>query len=74
VSRRRTKADTAWGWVLKVTGLGTFIVGGVIVPLYRYGRLDWGTLAAGVLLALGGSAREWLDFLARREQVQEPPE
>jgi hypothetical protein len=66
VARTTTKLDRAWRWVLKLTGWGTFVVGGVAVPLIRYGRLDFGTLAAGMILALGGSAEQMLEFLSRR--------
>lgn len=63
---RKTKAEGAWAWLLKLTGWATFVVGGVLVPLWRNGRLDYGTLAIGTMLALGGSADRLLDILSSR--------
>lgn len=62
---RKTRTESAWGWVLKLTGWGTFVVGGVVVPLMRFGRVDYGTLAIGTILALGGSADRLMDLLGR---------
>jgi hypothetical protein len=62
---RKTKTEAAWAWVLKLTGWGTFVIGGVVVPLARFGRVDYGTLAIGTILALGGSADRLLDMLSR---------
>lgn len=67
-SRRATKMEGAWGWILRLTGLGTFVVGGVVVPLARFGRVDYGTLAIGTMLALGGSAERLLDVLMSRHK------
>lgn len=54
---------SAWAWVLKLTGWGTFVIGGVIVPLIRFGRVDFGTLAIGVILAIGGSSDRLVQIL-----------
>lgn len=58
--------------MLKLTGWGTFVVGGVIVPLWRFGRVDYGTLAIGTILAIGGSADRLLDILSSRQDRQPP--
>lgn len=62
---RRTRPDQLWSWVLKLTGWGTFVIGGVVVPLVQFGRVDYGTLAIGTLLALGGSADRLMDMFGR---------
>jgi hypothetical protein len=59
-------AGSVWSWVLKITGWGTFVIGGVVVPLARHGRVEFGTLIVGTVLAIAGSSDKLLDVLSRR--------
>jgi hypothetical protein len=63
---KRGSFASVWSWVLKITGWGTFVVGGVIVPLARHGRVEFGTLIVGTVLAIAGSSDRLLDVLSRR--------
>ena len=70
----KTRGESAWAWVLKLTGWGTFVVGGVVVPLLRNSRLDYGTLAIGTILAVGGSSDRLVQILGKpKEDGKSPP-
>jgi hypothetical protein len=62
----RNPGASVWSWVLKITGWGTFVIGGVVVPLARHGRVEFGTLIVGTVLAIAGSSDKLLDVLSRR--------
>ena len=66
MTRNPRTFDRAWSWVLKITGWGTFLVGGVIVPLVRFGRIEYGTLVVGTVFAVAGSSDRIIDLLSRR--------
>lgn len=66
MARQNTSLDRVWSWVLKVTGWGTFLIGGVVVPLTRSGRVEFGTLVVGTILAIAGSSDRILEVLSKR--------
>lgn len=78
MAERQQKAQALWGWVLRITGLGVWLWGGVFTPIQQGRTPDFGTLLIGVVLAMMPNASRLADRLmsqmpGQKDSTSSPP-